>query len=195
MIAVTYFNKRKALTDELALARKKLDEDNIINVVLDGLDSDYNALVVAVSGRIDQGITLSKVYSMLLIAEARLVAQNAERGSSGGGDFFVNLASRNGYNGGGRYNGGNRGGSSCGNDGRGYDQGRYDGCHDGCTNQGAVAIKAALRVDMAMVVEVTMEVVAVTPSKEAIVLATMVHHARFVLSQVIQLISALKVQS
>jgi hypothetical protein len=136
MTAVTYFNKLKALTDELALVGKKLDEDDIINVVLDGLDSDYNALVEVVSGRIDQGITLSEVYSMLLTAEARLVAQHAESSSSGGSDFSVNLASRNGYNGGGRYNGWNRGGSSRGNDGRGYDQGRYDGRHGGRTNQG-----------------------------------------------------------
>jgi hypothetical protein len=35
---------------------------------------------------------------------------------------------------------------------------------------------------MATVVEVAMEVAAVTPSKEAIILTTMVHHARFVLS-------------
>jgi hypothetical protein len=169
--AVNYFNKLKALTDELALARNKMNEDNI-----NGLDSEYNALVEAVSGRIDQGITLSEVYSMLLTTGAHVQAQNAETDD---GDFFINLASRNGYSGGGRNNGGNHSGGSRGNDGR------YDGPMMGVIIKGVAAIMAVLKVDVATVVEVAMEVAAITPSKAAIVLATMVHCAKFVLSQVI----------
>jgi hypothetical protein len=48
-----YFGKLKAIVDELALAGKKLDEYDIINSLLSGLDSEYNPLVEAISGRVD----------------------------------------------------------------------------------------------------------------------------------------------
>jgi hypothetical protein len=56
-----------------SLCKKKKQKNSVLN----GLDSEYNALVDAISGCIDQGITLGKVYSMLLTTEARLQVQNA----------------------------------------------------------------------------------------------------------------------
>jgi histone deacetylase 1/2 len=119
MSAVVYFNKLKALTDELATAGKPMDDDDIINAVLNGLDADYNPLAEAVSARIDQGITLGEVYAMLLAAEARIEAQNAD---TGGGGFSANLASKGGFgrgNGGGYRGGGNGGSPHRDNYGRG----------------------------------------------------------------------------
>jgi uncharacterized membrane protein YgcG len=120
MSAVVYFNKLKALTDELATAGKPMDNDDIINAVLNGLDADYNPLAEAVSARIGQGITLGEVYAMLLAAEARIEAQNAD---TGGGGFSANLASKGGFgrgNGGGYRGGGNSGSPHRDNYGRGY---------------------------------------------------------------------------
>jgi histone deacetylase 1/2 len=122
--ATVYFGKLKAIVDELALAGKKLDEDDIINLLLNGLDSEYNPLVEAISGRVDQGITLSEAYSMLHTAEARLAAQNEDTGTR----FSANLASRGGhggYRGGGN---GNRGDNNYGyNNYRGNGGGSYQG--------------------------------------------------------------------
>nr|XP_051196292.1 ATP-dependent RNA helicase ded1-like [Lolium perenne] len=97
-----------------------MDDDDIINAVLNGLDADYNPLAEAVSARIDQGITLGEVYAMLLAAEARIEAQNAD---TGGGGFSANLASKGGFgrgNGGGYRGGGNSGSPHRDNYGRGY---------------------------------------------------------------------------
>ncbi|XP_071680363.1 uncharacterized protein [Lolium perenne] len=114
--ASVYFNKVKALTDELALAGKKLDEDDVINAVLNGLDAEYNLLVEAISARLQQGISLSEVYAMFLATEARIEAQKDDVSIGG---FSANLASRGGYGGGhGGSTGGHRGGS---NGGHGYD--------------------------------------------------------------------------
>jgi hypothetical protein len=119
MSGVVYFNKLKALTDELATAGKPMDEDDIINAVLNGLDAEYNPLAEVVSARIDQGITLGEVYAMFLAAEARIEAQNAD---TGGGGFSANLASKGGFgrgNGGGYRGGGNSGSPHRDNYGRG----------------------------------------------------------------------------
>jgi hypothetical protein len=122
--AAVYFNKLKGLTDELAMAGKKLEEDDIINAVLNGLDEQYNPLVEAISARlIATGISLSEVYAMLLASEARLEAQSAD---AGGGGYSVNLASRGGYNGQRGGHGGYRGGANS-------HRGSYDG---GRGNQG-----------------------------------------------------------
>jgi hypothetical protein len=106
MSAAVYFGKLKVIVDELAMAGKKLDEDDVINTLLSGLDSEYNPLVEAIFGHLDQGISLSEAYSMLHTAEACLAAQNKDTGAG----FSANLASHDGhggYHGGG--NGGNRG--------------------------------------------------------------------------------------
>jgi hypothetical protein len=106
MSAAVYFGKLKAIVDELAMAGKKMDDDDIINALLSGLDSEYNLLVEAASSCIDQGITLRETFSMLQAAEARLAAQNKDTS----GRFSANLASRGGHDG---YHGGDSGGN-CG---------------------------------------------------------------------------------
>jgi hypothetical protein len=106
------------------MAGKKLEEDDIINAVLNGLDEQYNPVVEAISARlIATGISLSEVYAMLLASEARLEAQSAD---AGGGGYSVNLASRGGYNGQRGGHGGYRGGANS-------HRGSYDG---GRGNQG-----------------------------------------------------------
>jgi hypothetical protein len=47
MSAGIYFGKLKVIVDELVMASKKLDEDDVINALLSGLDLEYNPLVVS----------------------------------------------------------------------------------------------------------------------------------------------------
>lgn len=64
----------KSLVDEMAAAGKKLEDDDIVASILNGLDSDYNAFVSSIMSR-DQ-ITLSDLYAQLLAYEAHLEQQN-----------------------------------------------------------------------------------------------------------------------
>ena len=41
MTAAAYFTKMKSLADEMAVALKKLDDDDVVSYILAGLDSDY----------------------------------------------------------------------------------------------------------------------------------------------------------
>ncbi|KAF0895305.1 hypothetical protein E2562_008615 [Oryza meyeriana var. granulata] len=77
----------KGLADEMAVARKKLDDDDIISYILGGLDLDYNPLVASVSSK--DFISLSDLYAQLLSFEARLSQQ-----SDGGYQSTANAASR-----------------------------------------------------------------------------------------------------
>ncbi|XBI32328.1 hypothetical protein VPH35_055792 [Triticum aestivum] len=109
----------KGLADELAAAGKKMDEDDLVSQILQGLDADYNPFVSAISAKTnEQVITLADLYSGLLVAETRLEAQNPVHQQQ----FSVNLAAKGGRGGSSSNNRGNSSGNSRGgrpDDGRG----------------------------------------------------------------------------
>ncbi|KAK1682449.1 hypothetical protein QYE76_043297 [Lolium multiflorum] len=63
-----YIGKLKAIVDELAMAGKKLDDDDIIDAVVHGLDAEYNPLVEAINARVTStGITLTMVVPAIVV--------------------------------------------------------------------------------------------------------------------------------
>jgi Na+/H+ antiporter NhaB len=64
--------------DEMAVARKLPDDDDVISYILNSLDADYNSLIEQVNGMVEV-ISLEELYSCLLDTEARLVAQKAQQ--------------------------------------------------------------------------------------------------------------------
>ena len=84
-----YYTKMKGLADEMAAAGKKLDDDDIIEYILNGLDAEYNPFVSSMT--IKDNVSLSDLYAQLLSYEARLLQQNQD-----GGHFYssANSASR-----------------------------------------------------------------------------------------------------
>jgi hypothetical protein len=46
----TYFSAMRGYVDEMAAARKPLDDDDIMSNILNGLDADYNSLIELVNG-------------------------------------------------------------------------------------------------------------------------------------------------
>lgn len=89
-----YFTKMKGFADEMAAAGKPIDDDELVSYILQGLDSDYNPYVAALSSRpeADQKIGLTELFSLLNTAEARIDAQNGSNTNS----FSINLASKGG---------------------------------------------------------------------------------------------------
>jgi hypothetical protein len=99
--AVVYFNQIKTLADEMAVAGKPLDNDDVISYVLVGLeDETFNGFVAAITALIkaEKFTSLSDLYAQLISYEARLEDQNPT------GDSSVNAATRGGQSGG--YRGG-----------------------------------------------------------------------------------------
>ena len=87
--ASAYYTKMKGLADEMAAAGKKLDDDDVIDYILNGLDADYNPFVSSMS--VKDNLSLTDLYGQLLSYEARLLQQNQD-----GGRIYssVNTASR-----------------------------------------------------------------------------------------------------
>ena len=71
-----YFSKMKGLADEIGAAGKKLEDDDLIDYILNGLDSEYNPFVSSVS--IKDSLSLDDLYAQLLSYEARLQQQRLE---------------------------------------------------------------------------------------------------------------------
>jgi glutathionylspermidine synthase len=68
---VEHFAKMKSLDDEMASARKKLDDKELTSYILAGLDAEYNSLVSSITARVEP-ITFGELYSQLLAYENRL---------------------------------------------------------------------------------------------------------------------------
>jgi hypothetical protein len=71
MTMVGYFTKMRQLGDEMVAAGRRLDDDELIEYILAGLDYDYNPAVSAVLVR-PEPISLSELYSNLLAFKTRL---------------------------------------------------------------------------------------------------------------------------
>ena len=71
MTAAAYFSKMKKLGDELAAAGKVIEDDEMVTLILAGLDFDYNPLVQSVVTR-PTPISVSELYSQMLAYDSRL---------------------------------------------------------------------------------------------------------------------------
>ncbi|WVZ63086.1 hypothetical protein U9M48_012751 [Paspalum notatum var. saurae] len=117
--ASAYYTKMKSLADEMGAAGKKLEDDDIISYILNGLDSDYNPFVSSMA--VKDNLMLSDMYAQLLAYEARLAQQNND-----GGRFYssANTAARGRGRGAGRGRGRSPGGRCFGSGGRSFSAGR-----------------------------------------------------------------------
>jgi hypothetical protein len=75
-----YINKAHILTDEMALAGKKIDDEELISYILVGLDFEYNYVVSALVMRPDT-LSIGEVYSQLLSYEQHVERQKNGEGS------------------------------------------------------------------------------------------------------------------
>ena len=116
-----YFAKIKALADEMAAAGRKLEDEEMISYLLNGLDPDYDPVATAVAARVEP-ISISELFTQLISHEQRLDMRN------GGSQSSVNMATKGNRTGGhphrgngGRGSGGRNGGgrNSRGGFGRG----------------------------------------------------------------------------
>ncbi|KAK1646191.1 hypothetical protein QYE76_063996 [Lolium multiflorum] len=113
-----YFAAVKAITDELAAAGRPMEEDEVVEYLLAGLDDPYNPLFAAIGANPDNKVTVPELYAQLSSYDnhMKLLINNDEPKSS------VNSAARGrGARHGGRGNYRGRGG------GRGHVQGHGQG--------------------------------------------------------------------
>jgi len=66
-----YYNKMKSLTDEMASARRRLEDDEMVSYILTGLDDDFDSVVTSVASRVEP-ISLGELYTQLISHEQRL---------------------------------------------------------------------------------------------------------------------------
>jgi hypothetical protein len=66
--AIEYIRKIKALGDEMAVAGRPLEDEELVQYIITGLDEEYMLLVSALCARADP-ISISELFSQLLIFE------------------------------------------------------------------------------------------------------------------------------
>lgn len=71
MTIAKYFNKMRALDDEMAATEQRLSDDELIEYILTGLDFEYNVVVYVVLTRPEM-TSLGELYSQLLAFETHL---------------------------------------------------------------------------------------------------------------------------
>jgi hypothetical protein len=69
MSIASYFLTMRGYADEMADARKSIDDDDVFSYILNGLDVDYNLLIEQVNG-MTETISPETLYSRLLDTEA-----------------------------------------------------------------------------------------------------------------------------
>jgi hypothetical protein len=131
MTVTGYIGRMKALSDEMAAAGRKLEDDELVEYILIGLDEEYNSLVSTVLARTDP-ISVSELYSLMLAFETRVDLHTK-------GNSFESLANTTCH---GRGHGGGPGCSNQGNrGGRGprspAQHGSHGGFHHGGLNGGS----------------------------------------------------------
>jgi hypothetical protein len=65
-----YVGKMKALTDDMASAGKKLEDEDLVSYILAGLDSDFDSVISAISARVES-ISVAELYGQLVFHEQR----------------------------------------------------------------------------------------------------------------------------
>jgi histone deacetylase 1/2 len=97
-----YYAKVKSLADEMAAAGKRLDDEEIISYLLNGLDQEYDPVSTVVANRVEP-IAVSELFTQLVSHEQRLDLR------TGGSQSSVNVAAKGGRSGGNYSRGGGRG--------------------------------------------------------------------------------------
>jgi hypothetical protein len=110
-----YIGKMRTLEDEMAVAGKPIQDDELLTYIVTGLDMEYNLVVTSLLSRKD-AVTISEAYSQLLAFETRM--ENLGNGNQSGSS--ANTANRGGHGGFGHGRGNpSRGRGSGGGRGRG----------------------------------------------------------------------------
>ncbi|XP_012702929.1 uncharacterized protein LOC101759551 [Setaria italica] len=81
-----YFTKMKGYTDEMAAARRPLDDEEITSHICNNLDSEFNPVVLALVTRVEP-IIVVELYSQLLMFETRLKLLDGSSGSGSSANF------------------------------------------------------------------------------------------------------------
>jgi hypothetical protein len=63
-----YFTKMRALADEMNAAGRKLEDEELVEYILAGLDFEYNLVVSAIVARVEP-ISISELYTQVLAFE------------------------------------------------------------------------------------------------------------------------------
>ena len=110
-----YVTKMKALSDDMASAGKKLEDDEMVSYILTGLasDRDFNSVVTAVTTRVEP-ITVTDLYTQLTSHEQRVEIRNNAEGSNNPSVNMVAKGGNRGNNSQRGRGGGGRGGYGCG---------------------------------------------------------------------------------
>jgi hypothetical protein len=66
-----YITKMKSLTDEMASAKKKVDDEELVSYILAGLDEEYNPVVSALLARVEP-VSVAEAHSQLLSFKNRI---------------------------------------------------------------------------------------------------------------------------
>jgi hypothetical protein len=91
LTTVQYFTKMKGFADELAAAGRPLDEEELVEYLLAGLDESYNALFVAIGINSAENLSVADLYNHITAYDNRvkLLTDNI-----GGGNSPINSAHR-----------------------------------------------------------------------------------------------------
>ncbi|KAK1629604.1 hypothetical protein QYE76_003919 [Lolium multiflorum] len=116
MTTAQFFTKMKGFADELAAAGRPIDEEELVEYLLAGLDESYNPLFAAIGVNGAEDLTVGDLYAQVCAYDSRIELLG---GDTGGGSS-VNSAQRG--RGGPRGRGGRRGGRGYSSRGHGRQQ-------------------------------------------------------------------------
>ncbi|CAO2145820.1 unnamed protein product [Urochloa humidicola] len=90
-----YVGKMKALGNEMAAARRPLEDDELVEYIVTGLDHEFSPIVSALAMRLDP-VSVDELYSQLLAFETRM---ELIHGGNSNSCSSVNMAQRGGRGG------------------------------------------------------------------------------------------------
>jgi hypothetical protein len=102
-----YGAKMRTLGDEMAAAGRPLEDEELVEYILTGLDDEYDSVVSSILAR-SEPVSVSELYSQLLAFETRPDLCSSNNNNSSGSS--ANAANRRGRGGPGRFGRGARGG-------------------------------------------------------------------------------------
>jgi hypothetical protein len=109
MTMVEYLSKMLDLGNDMASAGKPLDDEDLVQYILSGLDEDYDSMVNSVLARATP-ISVSELATQMLFFETHIILCNG----NGGSGSSANFARRGGFGHGGPSRGSDRGRSGRG---------------------------------------------------------------------------------
>ncbi|KAK1697568.1 hypothetical protein QYE76_014265 [Lolium multiflorum] len=118
MTTAAFFTKMKGLADELAAAGRPIDEEELVEYLLAGLDESYNPLFAAIGVNGGEDLTVSELYAQVCAYDSRMELLT-DGSISGGASVNSAQRGRGGPRGRGHY-GGRRGGRGNTNNNRGH---------------------------------------------------------------------------